>query len=144
MWRIKSPYSAPRPALKCCTDTRFMERKFQYQVFALLGCYTAFNVYFSYRCFETAYRSDPNISVNTIQRRVTSQKGEDLIYTASEAWDHAGIRHLFLSYDKIITLVWTQGPMAGRGPQVVSFLWGLKVSRIISHRSDTYGNICGA
>ena len=76
---------------------------FKFQIFALLVCYGA--QIGTHRRFGTAYRSHlqgssttypltmesmrcPKMSVTTILHYVTSQKSEDFIYTAVEAWNH--------------------------------------------------------
>ena len=43
----------------------------------------------------------PETSVNTNQRRVTSQKSEDLVYASKEAWSHScGIKGIFGGTDE--------------------------------------------
>jgi hypothetical protein len=57
-----------------------------FEIFDLLWRYAA--LIGSYRRFGTTYRSHLQRSLRK-QRCVTSQKSEDLIYTAAEAWNHA-------------------------------------------------------
>ena len=72
-----------------------LENKSSVQIFAVLGCYAAQigNILAPFRDnlsvpFSSAGKSkknDPETSVNTNLRLITSQKSEDLIYTTAEA-----------------------------------------------------------
>jgi hypothetical protein len=85
--------------LKICTILKSFLRRTIIWIFALLGCW-ATSIAITYRRFVRMWfhrqmSCNLETSVNISERCVTSEKSEDLIYTADEAWSHA---ELFLDH----------------------------------------------